>query len=141
MQEHKKRLRVLLVEDDAGHVRLAQEAFREAGVEVDLDVARDGELAMAYLRKDPPLLPDLILLDLNMPRMGGKEVLKEAKGDLQLRRIPIVVFTTSSYEQDVRSCYDLHANCYITKPNGFSSMVNAIKMILAFWGDLVRLPS
>ncbi len=135
---------ILLVEDNAGDVRLTREAFKSSKIHNRLHVVGDGEQAMAFLRKqgvhaDAPR-PGLVLLDLNMPRMGGREVLAEVKADEDLRRIPIVVLTTSEAEEDIVSAYDLHANAYIRKPVDLDQFVDAIRKLEGFWLEIVRLP-
>ena len=136
--------RILLVEDNAGDALLAREALRDAKMTNALDWVQDGAEAIDFLRRRGPHAeakrPDLILLDLNMPRMDGWEVLAEIKNDPDLRRIPVVVLTTSQSEPDVRRSYDLHANCYICKPIGFKEYVQAVKAIEHFWFDLALLP-
>jgi CheY-like chemotaxis protein len=142
--ENARPIRVLLVEDNPGDVRLTIEAMREGRVLNSLSVAVDGEDAMAFLRKQPPHQdaprPDLILLDLNLPRKDGREVLAEIKSDDSLRRIPVVILTTSRAEEDVLRSYDLHANCYITKPVDLDQFINVVKSINDFWFSIVRLP-
>jgi CheY-like chemotaxis protein len=142
--ENARPIRVLLVEDNPGDVRLTIEAMREGRVLNSLSVAGDGEEAMAFLRKQPPHQdaprPDLILLDLNLPRKDGREVLAEIKSDDSLRRIPVVILTTSRAEEDVLRSYDLHANCYITKPVDLDQFINVVKSINDFWFSIVRLP-
>ena len=137
-------IRVLLVEDNPGDVRLTIEAMREGRVLNSMNVAVDGEEAMAFLRKQPPYedapRPDLILLDLNLPRKDGREVLAEIKADDSLRRIPVVILTTSRAEEDVLRSYNLHANCYITKPVDLDQFINVVKSINDFWFSVVRLP-
>jgi chemotaxis family two-component system response regulator Rcp1 len=135
---------ILLVEDNPGDVRLTQEAFKEGKVSNLLLTAPDGIEAMALLRRqgshvDAPR-PDLILLDLNIPRMDGRQVLAEIKGDPSLKRIPVVVLTTSKAEEDVLRTYDLNANCYITKPVDFDKFLSVIKSIDNFWLSIVQLP-
>jgi two-component system, chemotaxis family, response regulator Rcp1 len=136
---------ILLVEDNPGDVRLTVEALKEGGVSNRLHVARDGVEAMAFLRRegdhaDAPR-PDLILLDLNLPRKTGFQVLAELKIDENVRRIPVVVLTTSDIEEDVKRSYDLGANCYVIKPVGLDRFMAAIHGIEAFWFDVVRLPA
>lgn len=135
---------VLLVEDNAGDVRLTREALKEGKVRNSLMVAGDGVEAMAMLRREGPhgdaARPDLVLLDLNIPRMDGREVLAEIKKDPALRRIPVVVLTTSKAEEDILRTYDLHANCYITKPVDFEKFVSVVRSIDDFWLTVVRLP-
>ncbi|HLI27394.1 MAG TPA: response regulator [Chloroflexota bacterium] len=135
---------ILLVEDNPGDVRLTVEALREARVANRLSVAADGQEALAFLRRegryaDAPR-PDLILLDLNLPRKDGREVLAEIKADPVLRRIPVVVLTTSSAEQDILRSYDLHANCYITKPVDLEAFLTVVRAVEYFWLRIVALP-
>jgi CheY-like chemotaxis protein len=135
---------ILLVEDNPGDVRLTQEALREGKIRNRLMVAKDGVEALAMLRREGPHAgvprPDLILLDLNLPRKDGREVLAEIKADEALRRIPVVVLTTSKAEEDILKTYDLHANCYITKPVDLEQFIEVIKSIDDFWLTVVRLP-
>src|SRR3989339_1843673 len=139
-----KRIDVLLVEDDAGDVELTKEGLLAAKMLVNLHVVVDGEKAMQFLRKEPPYTnafrPDIILLDLNMPRKNGRETLKEIKADSALRSIPVVVLTTSAAETDIVSCYDLGANCYITKPVGFEAFTKVVSVIEEFWFTIVKMP-
>jgi two-component system, chemotaxis family, response regulator Rcp1 len=135
---------LLLVEDNPGDVRLTQEALKEAKVLNNLFVAKDGEEAMAVLRRqgtyaDAPR-PDLILLDLNLPRKSGLEVLAEIKRDPDLKRIPVTVLTTSVAEQDVLRTYELHANCFIVKPVTLSQFISVVQSIGHFWLSVVTLP-
>jgi CheY-like chemotaxis protein len=128
---------VLLVEDNPGDVRLTREAFKEGKIAVNLSVVMDGVEATKYLNKegnyaDVPT-PDLILLDLNLPKKDGREVLQDIKTDLNLKRIPVVVLTTSNAEQDIMYSYDLHANCYINKPVDFDKFFDVIEKIEEFW--------
>jgi two-component system, chemotaxis family, response regulator Rcp1 len=137
-------IELLLVEDSEPDVRLTVEALREAKVKNRLWVVEDGVEALAFLRRegqhsDSPR-PDLILLDLNLPRKDGRQVLKEIKSDESLKRIPVVVLTTSKSEEDVLRAYDLHANCYITKPVDFNRFMEVVKSIEDFWLTVVRLP-
>lgn len=136
---------ILLIEDNPGDVRLAQEAFKEGNLEVQLDVVMDGLEALHYLRKASPYQhcnrPDLILLDLNLPKKDGREVLGEIKEDPSLRSIPVVILTTSNAEQDVLHSYDLHVNCYINKPVDFDRFFDIIKKIEDFWLNIAILPS
>ena len=139
-----KPIEILLVEDNPADVRLTQEALKEGKVRNNLFVARDGEEALEFLRRKGPhanaTRPDLILLDLNLPRRDGREVLAEIKNDDNLKTIPVVVLTTSSAEQDILRSYNLHANCYITKPVDLEQFVHVIKSIDEFWLTVVRLP-
>ena len=135
---------ILLVEDNPGDVRLAQEALRESKIRNKLFVVDDGVKAMEFLHQqgeyaDAPR-PDLVLLDLNLPRKSGREVLAEIKTDESLRRIPVVVLTVSKAEEDVRKAYDQHANCYITKPLDFNQFMEVTKAIEGFWLTIVKLP-
>jgi chemotaxis family two-component system response regulator Rcp1 len=137
-------LQVLLVEDSPGDVRLTQEAFREANMAIRLHVANDGVEAMAFLRKqgayaDSPR-PDLILLDLNLPRMDGREVLAHIKDDESLKSIPTVILTTSEAEADIVKSYQLQANCYLTKPVQLDAFENLVKSINDFWLMKAKLP-
>jgi chemotaxis family two-component system response regulator Rcp1 len=136
---------VLMIDDDQGDVMLTRRALMSSKYVVNLHVAKDGVEAMDYLRStrdsDSYWRPDLILLDLNMPRMDGREVLAEIKQDADWRTIPLVVLTTSDSDEDVLSTYNLHANCYVSKPvdlNQFTTVVQAIK---SFWFSAARLPS
>ena len=139
-----RRMDILLVEDDPGDVELTREGLREATMLVNLHVVDDGEKALKFLRKEPPyagaVRPDIVLLDLNMPRKDGKEALREIKGDPALRSIPVVVLTTSEAEADIAACYDLGANCYITKPISFAAFTKVVAMIEEFWFTIVRMP-
>ena len=137
-------LEILLVDDNPADVRLTQEALYEGGLENRLSVARDGHEAMAFLRREATFAdaprPDMVLLDLNLPGKDGREVLAEVKGDETLRRIPVVVLTTSKAEEDILRSYDLHANCYITKPVRLDDFVDVLRQLEGFWTDVVRLP-
>jgi two-component system, chemotaxis family, response regulator Rcp1 len=139
-----KAIELLLVEDSEPDVRLTMEALREAKVRNRLWVVEDGVEAIEFLKRqgkyaDAPR-PDLILLDLNLPRKDGRQVLKEIKSDISLRRTPVVILTTSKSEEDVLRAYDLHANCYITKPVDFNRFMEVVKSIEDFWLTVVRLP-
>ena len=138
-------IEVLLVEDDPGDVQLTKEAFEEHKVRNRLTVVSDGVDALAYLRRDPSVYPDavrpdLILLDLNLPRRDGREVLEEIKGDEELRRIPVVVLTTSAADEDIVRSYNLHANAYVTKPVDFDRFIAVVRQIDEFFVSVVRLP-
>ncbi len=143
--ERKERpIEILLVEDNPGDARLTQEAMRAAKLSNNLHIVEDGVEAMEFLRRqgrfgDAPR-PDLILLDLNLPRMDGREVLAEVKSDPDLRRIPVVVLTTSRAEEDVIRAYDLHANCYVTKPVDLAQFMKIVAQIDEFWVKVVTLP-
>lgn len=139
-------IEILLVEDNEGDVRLTREALNEAKVRNNLAVVRDGQEALDYLRRPgpegmKPPRPDLILLDLNLPKKDGREVLAELKTDPSLRRLPVVVLTTSSSEKDILESYDLHANCYITKPVDLDQFINVVTHIEDFWLTIVKLPN
>ena len=137
-------LQVLLVEDSPGDVRLTQEAFREANRRIVLHVASDGVEAMAFLRREDSHRnaprPDLILLDLNLPRMDGREVLAHIKGDNELMTIPTVILTTSDAEADIVKSYQLHANCYLSKPVQLAAFELLVKSINDFWLTTAKLP-
>ncbi len=137
-------IRILYAEDNPGDVRLTTEAFKEAKVINHIDVVPDGEEAMAYLRQEGTYAgveaPDLILLDLNMPKKNGLEVLREVKGDPSLMRIPVVILTVSRAEQDIVRTYDLHANCYVSKPVDFERFLEVVRSIEGFWLTVVSLP-
>jgi len=137
-------IEIMLVEDNPGDVRLIVEALKENKLRNSLDVVEDGVEALAFLRRegkyaDAPR-PDLILLDLNLPKKDGREVLAEIKADENLRRIPVVILTTSKAEEDILKAYDLNANCYITKPIGLDQFVKVVKSIKEFWLTIVKLP-
>ncbi len=138
-------MNILLIEDNPGDVRLAQEAFKESNMEVHLDVAMDGIEALNFLRKSPPysdaVTPDLVLLDLNLPKKDGREVLNEIKVDPILRSIPVIILTTSNAEQDILNSYDLHVNCYINKPVDFDRFFDIIQKIEDFWLNTAILPT
>jgi len=138
-------IEVLLVEDDPGDVLLIREAFDFNKVHNNLNVVSDGEQALAYLKNQGEYAdanrPDLVLLDLNLPRKDGREVLAEVKADEQLRAIPVVVLTTSEAEEDVLKSYQLHANAYVTKPVDFERFVAIVRQIDDFFVSVVRLPS
>ena len=137
-------IEVLLVEDSPGDVRLTREAFKDAKVHINLHVASDGAKAMIFLRREDEHSnaprPDLILLDLNLPKKDGREVLAEIKGNPKLKSIPVVILTTSSSEADILRSYQLHANCYITKPVGLEGFLTVVKSIDSFWLSVVQLP-
>ena len=136
---------ILLVEDNPGDVRLTQEAFKETDILNHLNVVGDGVDAMAFLRREggyaDVVRPDIVLLDLNLPRKSGRDVLEEVKGDPALRNIPIVVLTTSRAEQDVLSAYGHHANCFITKPVDLEQFIDIVRSIGQFWLSIVELPA
>jgi chemotaxis family two-component system response regulator Rcp1 len=135
---------VLLVEDSPGDVRLTREAFKDAKMYLNLHVASDGAEAMAFLNREGNHAnaprPDLILLDLNLPKKDGREVLKEIKESTTLKSIPVVILTTSASDADILRSYLLHANCYITKPVGLDGFLQVVKSIDNFWLSVVKLP-
>jgi CheY-like chemotaxis protein len=138
-------IEVLLVEDDPGDVVLTKEAFEDNKVSNKLSIVSDGEEAMRFLRRegdytDAPR-PDLVLLDLNLPRMDGRQVLEEIKADEALRTIPVVVLTTSEAEEDIIRSYRLHANAYVTKPVDFDRFIDVVRQIDEFFVEVVRLPN
>ncbi len=137
-------IEILLVEDNPGDVRLTMEALRDAKVHNRISVAKDGVEAMAILRREGQHVnaprPDLILLDLNLPRKDGREVLAEIKADDRLKQIPVVILTTSHAEQDILKSYDLHANCYVTKPVDLDQFISVVRSIEDFWLTVVALP-
>ena len=137
-------IEVLLVEDSPGDVRLTQEALKDAKVHVSLQVARDGIEAMSFLKQEGEYAnsprPDLILLDLNLPKKDGREVLQEIKDSPTLKSIPVVILTTSSSNTDILRSYMLHANCYITKPVNLDGFLKVVKTIDGFWLSVVKLP-
>lgn len=143
--QYVKTVEVLLIEDNAGDIRLTQEALKESNLLVHLSIARDGEEAMAFLRREGAFAssptPDLILLDLNLPKKDGREVLQEIKADARLKRIPVVVLTTSQADSDILATYGFHANCYITKPVDMDQFIKIVKMLEEFWFTIVKLPS
>ena len=135
---------ILLVEDDPADIRLTQEALKEAKVANDLHVTTDGEQALQFLRQEGRFSaaprPDLILLDLNLPKKGGREVLASIKGDQKLKRIPVVVLTTSKAEEDILRSYELNCNSYVTKPVDLEQFIEMVKSIDNFWLSVVTLP-
>ena len=144
-QEYGKPIDILLVEDNAGDSRLAIEALKESKLRNNLHIVTDGMEAMDFLYKRGKHLqvprPDLILLDLNLPKKDGREVLAEIKNDPDLKRIPVVILTISKAEEDVLKTYNLHANCFITKPLDLNQFVTVVKSIEDFWLTIVKLPS
>ena len=135
---------ILLVEDNPVDILMTKKAFSSGRIYGNLHVAEDGEEAMNFLYKrgkySSAPLPDMILLDLNLPRKDGREVLAEVKGDPSLRTIPVIILTTSRDDEDVRKSYDLHANCFITKPVDMEQFTRALECVGEFWFTLVRLP-
>jgi CheY-like chemotaxis protein len=139
-----KSINILLVEDNPGDVRLTIEVLKDNRIVNKLSLAGDGEEALKYLRKEKGYenvtKPDLILLDLNLPKIDGRQVLAEIKNDEKLKRIPVIVLTTSKSEEDILKMYNLHANCYITKPIDLKQFMKVIKTIEEFWLTIVKLP-
>ncbi|MEM7655501.1 MAG: response regulator, partial [Bacteroidota bacterium] len=139
-------MHILLVEDNPGDVRLTQEALKEGNLNhtLQLDVVPDGEEALLYLSQEGKYantqLPDIIFLDLNLPRKDGREVLQQIKEDPKWKMIPVVVLTTSEADQDILKSYELHANCYITKPVDINQFIEVVKSIENFWFHVVKLP-
>ena len=143
-QEPGRLVEILLVEDSPGDIRLTQENFRDSKIRNNLWVVNDGEEAMAFLRRHGEyagaVRPDLIVLDLNLPKMDGREVLAQIKADEELMRIPVVILTISKAEEDILRTYDLHANCYISKPLDLEQFAKVVASIEDFWLTIVRLP-
>ncbi len=137
-------IEILLVEDNPGDARLTRETLKETRVLNTLTVIEDGEKALQYLRREAPYekatRPDLILLDLNLPKIGGREVLEQIKNDRDLRVIPVVILTTSHADEDIVKSYHLHANCYISKPVELDGFITVVRSIENFWLTLVKLP-
>ncbi len=137
-------IEVLLVEDNPGDAQLTRIALEDSKISIHLNVVEDGVEAMAFLRKQEKYIqaahPDIVLLDLNLPKKDGREVLAEIKADENLKRIPVVVLTTSQAEEDILKAYNLSANCYITKPVDFDQFVKIVKSIENFWFAIVKLP-
>jgi chemotaxis family two-component system response regulator Rcp1 len=144
LSQRSRPVEILLVEDNPGDVRLTREALREGKVRNNLYVVSDGVEALAFLRRQGQHIdaarPDLILLDLNLPRKDGREVLQDIKSDPALRHIPVVVLTSSQADQDIIRAYDLHANCYVTKPVDFEQFIHVVRTIENFWFSIVKLP-
>ena len=142
---HQRPIEILLVEDNSGDVRLTREAFKEARVLNELHSVEDGVEAIKFLRRENQYenapRPDLILLDLNLPKKDGREVLSEIKADEDLKAIPVVILTTSKAEEDIVKMYNGHANCYISKPVDIDQFVTVVKSIESFWFSIVKLPS
>jgi len=138
-------IEILLIEDNPGDARLTLEAFNEGRVLNNITVIGDGVEALAYLRRQGnyanATMPDLVLLDLNLPKKDGRQVLEEIKTDEKLKAIPVIVLSTSAMRQDVERCYGSHANCYITKPVDLDQFLHVVQSIESFWLSLVKLPS
>jgi chemotaxis family two-component system response regulator Rcp1 len=143
LRNSKEKPRILLVEDNPGDIRLTQEAFKESSLDIQMDVVTDGEMALDFLFKKgryaDAIKPDVVLLDLNLPKKNGIEVLKEVKADETLKRIPVIVLTTSDADHDISKAYGLHANCYILKPVDFDDFAKVIQLIESFWFNAVQL--
>lgn len=143
LKNNKNKPRILLVEDNPGDIRLTQEALKESQMEIHLDVVSDGEQAIEFLTKRGKYAeshrPHIILLDLNLPKKNGIEVLKEVKANDSLKKIPIIVLTTSDADHDITKAYSLHANCYILKPVDFDDFARVIKLVETFWFKTVQL--
>jgi chemotaxis family two-component system response regulator Rcp1 len=143
LRNSKDKPRILLVEDNPGDIRLTQEAFKESSLDIQMDVVTDGEMALDFLfkkgRYSDAIKPDVVLLDLNLPKKNGIEVLKEVKVDEALKRIPVIVLTTSDADHDISKAYGLHANCYILKPVDFDDFAKVIRLIESFWFNAVQL--
>lgn len=137
-------IHILLVEDNPGDIRLTKEVLKEGKINNELSVVTDGEEALNFLKKQGKYAginsPDIILLDLNLPKKDGRQVLAEIKSDPQLKLIPVIVLTTSSAENDILGMYAIHANCYITKPVDFDQFINVVHSIENFWLNIVKLP-
>lgn len=142
--EINRAINILLVEDNPGDIRLTQEAFKDGRIQNELNVVMDGEEAINYLKKMDKYLsaktPDIILLDLNLPKKDGREVLAEIKADPKLMLIPVIILTTSSAQSDIIHTYSNHANCYIMKPVDFNEFINVVRTIENFWLTIVKLP-
>lgn len=143
-KENSQGIHILLVEDNPGDIRLTKEVLKEGKIRNDLSVVTDGEEALLFLKKEGKYTdarsPDIILLDLNLPKKDGRQVLAEIKTDPVLMLIPVIVLTTSSAEKDILNMYSIHANCYITKPVDFDQFINVVKSIENFWLSIVKLP-
>jgi len=144
MSNELKPINILYIEDSPGDARLVQEALKEGKLHNNLFIVRDGIEAMAYLHTENKyaleVRPDLILLDLNLPKMDGREVLKAIKADDNLKKIPVVILTTSTADEDILKSYNHHANCFITKPIEFNQFIKVVKSIENFWFTIVKLP-
>jgi DNA-binding response OmpR family regulator len=145
MTEDVRLAEILLVEDNEGDIELTREAFEEAKFRNNLHIAEDGDIALDYLFKrngyEDAVIPDIILLDLNLPSTDGKEVLEAIKADASLKRIPVIVLTSSQADKDIVESYDLHANCYIVKPVNATKFMAVVRSVENFWVDIVCLPT
>jgi CheY-like chemotaxis protein len=139
-----QQIHILLVDDNEGDILLTREALEEARIVNKISIANDGVEAISFLKKDPPYrdteMPDIILLDINLPKMDGTEVLSIIKNDPELKRIPVIMLTTSSAEKDILTSYDNYANCYITKPVDLERFMDVVRTIEDFWISIVKLP-
>jgi chemotaxis family two-component system response regulator Rcp1 len=139
-----QQIHILLVDDNEGDILLTREALDDARIINKISIANDGVEAISFLKKDPPFrdteMPDLILLDINLPKMDGTEVLSIIKNDPELKRIPVIMLTTSSAEKDILASYDNYANCYITKPVDLERFMDVVRTIENFWISIVKLP-
>jgi chemotaxis family two-component system response regulator Rcp1 len=139
-----KQVEILLVEDNAGDIRLTREVLREGKIRNNISVVTDGEQALGFLNKqkgfETAITPDLILLDLNLPKLSGREVLDAIKSDANLKHIPVIILTTSKAEEDILRSYQHHANCYITKPVDFDQFAEVVKKLEDFWFTIVKIP-
>lgn len=143
-KENSSAINILLVEDNPGDIRLTKEVLKDGKIQNNLSVVTDGEEALLFLKKTGQyanvVTPDIILLDLNLPKKDGREVLAAIKSDPELKCIPVIVLTTSAAEKDILNMYSHHANCYITKPVDFNQFINVIRSIEEFWLTIVKLP-
>jgi CheY-like chemotaxis protein len=139
-----QQIHILLVDDNEGDILLTREALEDARIINKISIANDGVEAISFLKKDPPYrdteMPDIILLDINLPKMDGTEVLSIIKNDPELKRIPVIMLTTSSAEKDILASYDNYANCYITKPVDLERFMDVVRTIEDFWISIVKLP-
>lgn len=144
MNEHARLAEILLVEDNEGDIELTREAFEDAKLRNNLHIAEDGDIALNYLFKrngyENAISPDIVLLDLNLPGTDGRDVLEQIKSDATLKRIPVIVLTSSKADKDIIESYDLHANCYIVKPVNAIKFMETLRYIENFWVDVVCLP-
>ncbi len=144
MNMNSRLIEILLVEDDVGDIDLTREALEDSKLQLHLNVVRDGAEAIAYLHREGEYAnaprPDLILLDLNLPRKDGREVLRYIKSDATFKQIPVVILTTSDTDEDILSSYNLGANCYVSKPLGMDEFVKIVRSIESFWFTIVKLP-
>ena len=140
MKQPAEPIHILIVEDNPGDARLAVEALSEGKITNNISVVQDGIEAISFLKQEDTPRPDLIFLDLNLPKMNGKDVLSIIKKDPDLKRIPVIILTTSDSDKDILATYELQANCYITKPVGFDKFIDVIQSVENFWLSVVKLP-